>query len=91
MYFWSHIGKIEYGKHDTIGSNPWSQHHVAPYVLCELVDTPLYYGAWDFKNLIFWATITRITIFVNLGFSRYIETIANIRTWIKSHRYWRML
>jgi hypothetical protein len=32
-----------------------------------------------------------ITIFVNLGFFRHFETVTNIRTWIKSHRYWRML
>ena len=32
-----------------------------------------------------------ITIFVNLGFFQHFETITNIRTWIKSHRYWRML
>jgi hypothetical protein len=32
-----------------------------------------------------------ITIFVNLGFFRHFETVTNIRTWIKSHKYWRML
>ena len=32
-----------------------------------------------------------ITIFVNLGLFRHFETITNIRTWIKSHTYWRML
>ena len=32
-----------------------------------------------------------ITVFVNLGFFRHFETITNIRTWIKSHGYWRML
>ena len=32
-----------------------------------------------------------ITIFVNLGLFRHFETITNIRTWIKSHRYWKML
>jgi hypothetical protein len=31
------------------------------------------------------------TIFVNLGVFRHFETVTNIRTWIKSHRYWRML
>jgi hypothetical protein len=35
--------------------------------------------------------IVSITIFVNLGFVRHFETVTNIRTWIKSHRYWRML
>ena len=30
------------------------QNHVAPYVPCELVGTPLYYGAWDMENLFFW-------------------------------------
>jgi hypothetical protein len=32
-----------------------------------------------------------ITIFVNLGLFQHFETVTNIRTWIKSHRYWRML
>ena len=33
-----------------------------------------------------------ITIFVNLGVFWHSETVTNIRTsWIKSHRYWRML
>jgi hypothetical protein len=32
-----------------------------------------------------------ITIFVNLGLFRHFETVTNIRTWIKWHRYWRML
>ena len=31
------------------------------------------------------------TIFVNLGLFRHFETVTNIRTWRKSHRYWRML
>ena len=34
---------------------------------------------------------TLITIFVNLGLFRHFETVTNTRTWIKSHRYWRML
>jgi hypothetical protein len=34
---------------------------------------------------------TEITIFVNLGLFRHFETVTNIRTWIKSHRDWRML
>ena len=33
----------------------------------------------------------QITIFVNLGLFQHFETVTNIRTWIKSHRYWRML
>jgi hypothetical protein len=33
----------------------------------------------------------RITILVNLGLFRHFETVTNIRTWIRSHRYWRML
>ena len=32
-----------------------------------------------------------ITIFVNLGLFRHFETVANIKAWIKSHRYWKML
>ena len=32
-----------------------------------------------------------IAIFVNLRFFWHFETVTNIRTWIKSHRYWRML
>ena len=32
-----------------------------------------------------------ITIFVNLGLFRHFETVSTIRTWIKSHKYWRML
>ena len=32
-----------------------------------------------------------ITIFVNLGLFRHFGTVTNIRTWIKLHRYWRML
>jgi hypothetical protein len=34
---------------------------------------------------------TLITIFVNLGLFQHFETVTNIGTWIKSHRYWRML
>jgi hypothetical protein len=37
------------------------------------------------------AKIVEITIFVNLGLFWHFETITNIRTWLKSHRYWRML
>ena len=32
-----------------------------------------------------------ITIFVNLGLFWHFETVTNIRTWIESHKYWRML
>ena len=32
-----------------------------------------------------------IIIFVNLGPFRHFETVTNIRTWIKSHMFWRML
>jgi hypothetical protein len=35
--------------------------------------------------------VAKITIFVNLGLFRHFETVTNIRAWIKSHRYWRML
>jgi hypothetical protein len=35
--------------------------------------------------------IAIITIFVNLGFFQHFEIVTNIRTWIKSHRYWRLL
>ena len=31
------------------------------------------------------------TIFVNLGLFRHFEIVTNMRTWIKSHIYWRML
>ena len=31
------------------------------------------------------------TIFIKLGLFWHFETITNIRTRIKSHRYWRML
>ena len=34
---------------------------------------------------------SRMTIFVNVGLFWHFETVTNIRTWIKSHRYWRML
>ena len=34
---------------------------------------------------------TLITMFVNVEFFRHFETVTNIRTWTKSHRYWRML
>ena len=37
------------------------------------------------------SSCNRITIFVNLGLSRHFEIVTNIRPWIKSHRYWRML
>jgi hypothetical protein len=33
----------------------------------------------------------KIAIFVNLGLFRHFEIVTNIRTWIKSHVYWRML
>ena len=36
-------------------------------------------------------TTSFITIFVNLGLFWHFEIVTNIRTWIKSHRYWRML
>ena len=32
-----------------------------------------------------------MNIFVILGLFRHFETVTNIRTWIKSHRFWRML
>jgi hypothetical protein len=32
-----------------------------------------------------------ITIFVNLELFRHFETVTKIRTWIESHKYWRML
>jgi hypothetical protein len=32
-----------------------------------------------------------ITIFVNVRLFRHFEIVTNIRTWIKSHKYWRML
>jgi hypothetical protein len=32
-----------------------------------------------------------ITIFVNLGLFGHFETGTKIRTWMKSHRYWRMM
>jgi hypothetical protein len=35
--------------------------------------------------------IMRHRYIVNLGLFWHFETITNIRTWIKSHRYWRML
>ena len=34
---------------------------------------------------------SNISIFVNLGLFWHLETVTNIRTWIKSHIYWRML
>jgi hypothetical protein len=48
------------------------------------------YGFPNAKGLLL-LIVTIITIFVNLGLFRHFETITNIRTWIKSHRYWRML
>jgi hypothetical protein len=36
-------------------------------------------------------TINNITIFINLGLFRHFEIVTNIRTWIKSHKFWRML
>ena len=38
-----------------------------------------------------WRGSYQITIFVNLGLFRHFETVTNIRTWIKSHKFWRML
>ncbi len=32
-----------------------------------------------------------ITIFVKLGLFGQFEIVANIRTWINPHKYWRML
>ena len=42
-------------------------------------------------DLVLYFYYTQITIFVNLGLFRHFETVTNIRTWIKSHWYWRML
>ena len=39
----------------------------------------------------FSSLIPKITIFVNLGLFPHFETVTIIRTWIKSHKYWRML
>ena len=38
-----------------------------------------------------WTLKHFITILIRLGLFRHFETFRNIRTWIKSHRYWRML
>ena len=42
------------------------------------------------KKVILIDNFVFITIFVNLGFFRHFETVTHMRTWIKSHRYWRM-
>ena len=47
MYIESHRQQLHW-------LSPMVQNLVAPYVACELVGKPLYYGAWDFKNLFFW-------------------------------------
>ena len=39
----------------------------------------------------FFLCISCITIFVNSGMFWHFETVTNTRTWIKSHRYWRMV
>ena len=41
--------------------------------------------------LLMHSKLLQFTIFVNLGLFRHFEAVTNIRTWIKSHRYWRML
>ena len=43
------------------------------------------------KMVILAIATSSITMFVNLGFFWHFETITNIRTWIKSHRYWSIL
>ena len=44
--------------------------------------------AWNYLR---YDMLGYITIFVNLGLFQHFETITNIRTWMKSHRHWRML
>ena len=44
------------------------------------------YETYDFS-----LCFTFISIFVDLGFFLHFETVTNIKTWIKSQRYWRML
>jgi hypothetical protein len=45
---------------------------------------------WCFEaDYAFHHIMSFIIIFVNLGLFRHFEIITNIRTWIKSHRYWR--
>jgi hypothetical protein len=43
------------------------------------------------KHRIMIAITIIILNFVNLGLFRHFEIVTNIRTWIKSHKYWRML
>ena len=49
----------------------------------------LYVAKCGFKNKHHNCII--ITIFINLGLFWHFEIAINIRTWIKSHKYWRML
>ena len=49
------------------------------------------FGANLLANNHNWRLQHWITIFVNLGLFRHFETVTSIRTWITSHRYWRML
>ena len=43
-------------------------------------------------NINYWNHISLvITIFINLGLLQHFEKVTNIRTWIKSHIYWRLL
>jgi hypothetical protein len=44
-----------------------------------------------YSKVLLTITFDHITTFVNLGFFLHFETTTNIRTWIKSPRYWRML
>ena len=61
MYFRSHISKVEYSKHDSIGSNPWSK--TLWHLMCH-VSLWLHPCTTGFiKNLFFFLLITRATTF----------------------------
>ena len=56
------------------------------YVMCWIISLI----SW-LKFLVLNQILISLYSLINLGFFRHFETVTNIRTWIKSHKYWRLL
>ena len=72
--------------------------HWQGLILCkdwgQILSNSLQFGGLPPVNLFSFSSsfgIMLITMFINLRLFRHFETFTNIRTWIKSHKYWRML